>query len=151
MKSKITLCILTTLNLFLSACNTSGPANQPSTKSGISNICTLQANDYISSTSRLIREWDDAVQLAGNTPKVSLPVPIAELQRIRRAGEEVKRPSCAEHLHSYLVTSMNETIEGFLDFIGNRGNSSQLLEKSSITRRIFDDGFENLKAGKDWC
>lgn len=66
------------------------------------------------------QEWDDAVTLANNTPRVALSAQIATLQRIRRDVQAQTYPTCAFAAGTALVTVMDTTIDGFLAFLGQK-------------------------------
>ena len=66
------------------------------------------------------RRWIDAHSLADNTPRVSLPGPIAKLQEVRRETAQLVLPECLSEARQHLVLGMDQTIDGFLAFLGNR-------------------------------
>jgi len=78
-------------------------ANLPTTVQGINN---------------LMREFDDAAQLAPNTPVQQLPDIISNLQRIRRAAEDTQIPVCLGTLKTHQLNHMNLTIQTLIDFVG---------------------------------
>src|SRR5687768_15781279 len=49
----------------------------------------------------LMREFDDASQLAANLPAAQLPEAISNLQRIRRATEDAQIPACLGTLKTH--------------------------------------------------
>ena len=66
----------------------------------------------------LMREFDDAAQLAPNTPVQQLPDIISNLQRIRRAAEDTQIPVCLGTLKTHQLNHMNLTIQTLIDFVG---------------------------------
>jgi hypothetical protein len=66
----------------------------------------------------LMREFEDASQLASNLPTQQLPEVISNLQRIRRAAEDVQIPACLGTLKTHQLNHMNLMIKTLLDFVG---------------------------------
>ena len=66
----------------------------------------------------LMREFDDASQLAANLPSAQLPEAISNLQRIRRATEDAQIPACLITLKSHQLNHMNIMIQTLLAFVG---------------------------------
>lgn len=73
---------------------------------------------FVKTLTPIAAEWDDAVKLAGNTPRGSLAPQIASLQEIRRRAKAVEAPDCAAGARDALVASMDATVDGFLTFMG---------------------------------
>lgn len=65
----------------------------------------------------LMREFDDASQLASNLPVAQLPEVISNLQRIRRATEDVQIPACLFTLKTHQLNHMNLMIQTLLAFV----------------------------------
>lgn len=66
----------------------------------------------------LMREFDDASQLASNLPAEQLPEVISNLQRIRRDTEDVQIPACLSTLKTHQLNHMNLMIQSLLAFVG---------------------------------
>ena len=66
----------------------------------------------------LMREFDDASQLASNLPLQQLPEAIPNMQRIRRASEDLQIPACLNTLKTHQLNHMNSMIQTLLAFIG---------------------------------
>ena len=66
----------------------------------------------------LMREFEDASQLASNLPAQQLPGVISNLQRIRREAEDVRIPACLQTLKSHQLNHMNLLIQTLLAFVG---------------------------------
>lgn len=66
----------------------------------------------------LMREFEDASQLASNLPAQQLPETISNLQRIRRDAEDVQIPACLQALKSHQLNHMNLMIQTLLAFMG---------------------------------
>lgn len=68
----------------------------------------------------LAQKWDDANQLASSTPRVALAGPVGSLQSVKRETQALNVTGCLVAPHEALVTSMNKTIEAYLDFMGDK-------------------------------
>ena len=66
----------------------------------------------------LMREFEDASQLASNLPAQQLPEVISNLQRIRRDTEDVQIPVCLTTLKTHQLNHMNLMIQTLLAFVG---------------------------------
>lgn len=66
--------------------------------------------------STLIDEWKDALDLAGATPRMTLSGPLAEMQSVRRNAENLEVPACMRHIHTNLISGMDNALEGFYAF-----------------------------------
>ena len=66
----------------------------------------------------LMREFDDASQLAANLPAQQLPEVISNLQRIRRDAEDAQIPACLGTLKTHQLNHMNLMIQTLLAFVG---------------------------------
>lgn len=66
----------------------------------------------------LMREFEDASQLASNLPAQQLPEVISNLQRIRRGAEDVQIPACLAPLKTHQLNHMNLMIQTLLAFVG---------------------------------
>jgi len=72
----------------------------------------------IQNVNDLTREFDDASQLAANLPAQQLPEIISNMQRIRRAAENIEVPACLTTLKTYQLNYMNGMIQTLLSFVG---------------------------------
>ena len=66
----------------------------------------------------LMREFEDASQLASNLPAQQLPEIISNLQRIRRSAEDIQIPACLATLKTHQLNHMNLMIQTLLAFVG---------------------------------
>ena len=66
----------------------------------------------------LMREFEDASQLASNLTTQQLSEVIATLQRIRRAAEDLQVPACLGTLKTHQLNHMNLMIQTMLAFVG---------------------------------
>ena len=112
------------LLIFVSACSAQPAATQVETSS---TGTTSAANDPCASQNLpttvqpindLMREFDDASQLAANMPAQQLPEVISNLQRIRRDAEDAQIPACLGTLKTHQLNHMNLMIQTLLAFVG---------------------------------
>lgn len=109
--------------LFVSACSGQPAATQTETLS----TTTLLVDDpcaahnlptTVQPLNNLTREFDEASQVAPSLSAQQLPEVISNLQRIRRAAEDVKIPACLETLKTHQLNYMNLMIQSLLAFVG---------------------------------
>ena len=122
---KLFLHVFPLLLLFLSACG-----GQPAATAQTDSLTTptISPDDDPCSTQNLpgtvqpvndlMREFEDASQLASNLPAQQLPAVISNLQRIRRDVEDVQIPACLATLKTHELNHMNMMIQTLLDFVG---------------------------------
>jgi len=65
-----------------------------------------------------MREFDDMSKLATNIGREKLPELISEMQRVRRAAEDQKIPSCLSTLKAHQIAHMNTVINTLIAFLG---------------------------------
>jgi hypothetical protein len=97
--------------------DTETPGNDPCSSANLPT--TVQEINH------LMREFDDASQLAPNTTAQNLPDIISNLQRIRRAAEDTQIPACLGTLKTHQLNYMNLTIQTLIAFVG--GTSQEEL------------------------
>lgn len=87
----------------------------------------------------VLREWDDALALALQTPRASLATPISNLQRIRRDTEDVQAPECATNARAYLTVYMDEEIKMLLAFSSNStdGSVDAAKNRANVSREAY--------------
>jgi hypothetical protein len=86
--------------------------------------CAEQSKPFLDQIQPLARKWDDANNLASQTPRMQLAVQIANLQAVRREAQDLKPPECAKPVQDALVGSMDATIQGFLDFMSQKPDTT---------------------------
>lgn len=91
----------------------------------------------IDKVNRHMREFDDASALAASTPRDQLRPAIAELQRIRRAAEDLDVPACLTNLKKYQVAHMNLVISSLLAFMGG-AEQQTVTEGIQRSRQLHD-------------
>ena len=126
MKSR-SIILLTIGFLFLSACaNQNLTVIQPSptipltlTPTSTPDPCSIEnLSQSIKEVNDLMREFDDMSKLATNIGREKLPELISEMQRVRRAAEDQKIPSCLSTLKAHQIAHMNTVINTLIAFLG---------------------------------
>lgn len=120
---KFILYLLPLFLLIMSACG-----NQPATTQPETQLTSTTAKDdpcssqnlptTVQGLNDLMREFDDASQLASNTPAQQLPDVISNLQRIRRGAEDTQIPACLGELKTHQLNHMNLMIQTLIAFVG---------------------------------
>lgn len=100
--------------------------------------CSEEAKAFLGQIQPLARRWDDAVQLASSTSRISLAPQIASLQAIRREAEDLEPPPCATLAKQYLVTAMEQNINGYIAFLGERPDSEVQVSFAAAGRAMDD-------------
>ena len=72
----------------------------------------------IKAVNDLMREFDDASQLASNLSREQVPNSISDMQRIRRAAEDQQVAACLTTLKKLQMAHMNSVINTMLAFVG---------------------------------
>ena len=90
--------------------DTETPGNDPCSSANLPT--TVQEINH------LMREFDDASQLAPNTSAQQLSDIVSNLQRIRRAAEDTQIPVCLGTLKTHQLNHMNLTIQTLIAFVG---------------------------------
>lgn len=127
MKSR-TLILVTICFLLLSACANQNPAatvqstptvELTSIPTDTPDPCSIEnLSESIKEVNDLMREFDDMSKLATNIAREKLPELISEMQRVRRAAEDQKIPSCLSTLKVHQIAHMNTVINTLIAFLG---------------------------------
>ena len=109
--------------LIVSACAGQPIATQPeSLSSSTTNPDDPCSSENLPTTVQglndLMREFDNASQLASNTPSQQMPDLISNLQRIRRDAEDSQIPACLGDLKTHQLNHMNLVIQSLIAFVG---------------------------------
>jgi hypothetical protein len=94
---------------------------------------------------KIEQRWIDGVQLAESTPRIALSHQVANLQSIKRDFDEVVVGECLKEAKVALGEHMDLTIQGFLEFMGN---------KEYTARKTLEEGRKKLdlyKQARDKC
>jgi tRNA A37 threonylcarbamoyladenosine dehydratase len=112
-------------------------------------ICsTTDGKQVFALLDEISSEWKDALSLADQSPRMSLPPQIVNLQAIRRKVEKQPWPECSAKAHKYLIDGMDQAIDGFITFLDS-DNNKNLVELSFATSEasfaLFKVEMNNLK------
>lgn len=121
-------CIGIVLTAILTGCGGSNTAQQTTTaaesatatQAAIDLVCATETTVYADAIRVIAQEWDDATKLAFQTGRGMLSAQIAQLQDIKRDARAVTVPTCAGTAQTYLIKSMDATIDGFLAFMSKK-------------------------------
>ena len=132
---KLVLGLLPLFVLIASACvNQPVPTQPPETATATQDPCSPEnLPATVQEVNDLMREFDDASQLASNTPVQGLPDLISNLQRIRRETQDVQIPSCLGTLKTHQLNHMELMIQTLIAFVG--GASQDALQNGLETAR----------------
>jgi outer membrane murein-binding lipoprotein Lpp len=114
-------------SLLLGACAASSDPCAPA------NITT-----EVAKVNSLMREFDDAAQLASQVKRDQLVDVIPSLQEIRRRAEDLDVPYCLATLKSLQVTHMNTVINTLLSFVGG-AEPDLLVQGIALARMQHED------------
>jgi len=140
---KLLLYLFPLFLLFVSACGGQPAATQTkpiptSTISPDEDPCSSQnMPTTVQPINDLMREFDDASQLASNIPAQQLAEVISNLQRIRRDTEDAQIPACLETLKTHQLNHMNLMIQTLLAFVGG-ANQEALKNGLEMARQEHD-------------
>jgi hypothetical protein len=84
-----------------------------------------------------MREFDTAAAPVAGISMEQLPPVISDLQRIRRAAEDLQIPACLATLKTYQLNYMNLTIQTLLAFVGS-SNPAVLGDGLALARQEHD-------------
>ena len=94
---------------------------------------------------KIEQRWLDGAQLAGSTARIALSPQVANLQSIKRDLDGVVVGKCLEEAKANLGESMEITIKGFLEFMGDRKYTAE---------KTLEEGIKKLgeyKQARDKC
>lgn len=113
------LLLLVGFSLALSACGSTTSGAPTATIALTPDPCTgFALGESVKPINDLQREFDDTSALAANLPREQLGDAIINLQRIRRAAEDVSPPACLNTLKAHQLKHMNAVIDTLIAFVG---------------------------------
>ncbi len=140
---KFDLCLFLFLVFFLAACGgqpaatQTGPLTTPTTSPSEDPCSPQNLPTTVQPINDLMREFEDASQLASNSPAQQLPQVISDLQRIRRSAEDLQIPACLTTLKTHQLNHMNLMIQTLLAFVGGT-NQEELRNGLQMAREELD-------------
>jgi len=122
MLRKIVLYLFPLILLITPACGGQQIATQPealTTNTTAADPCSSEnLPTTVQGLNDLMREFDNASQLASSTPAQQLPEIISNLQRIRRDAEDSQIPTCLGALKTHQLNHMNLMIQTLIASVG---------------------------------
>lgn len=78
---------------------------------------------YLLELDLLLEEWDDTVEIAETTSRMSLAPVVQSLQDVKREARRLERPECADYLQDLVVVGMESDISAFVAFLGQESDT----------------------------
>lgn len=102
---------------------------------------------YRETIAPIVAQWDDALSIAQQTPRMSLPERISELQDIQRQAEALEVDECLQPAHAHLVEAMEYTVFGFLAFLGKEEDTvvQVFMDKADAATDNYADALAALE------
>ena len=118
MVNKLALYVLPAFLLSVSACGAQLPATGATSTPDPDPCSPQNLPSTVEGINDLMREFDEASQQV-STSSQQLPDVVADLQRIRRAAEDLPIPPCLATLKTHQLNYMNLAIQALIAFLGN--------------------------------
>lgn len=118
MVNKIALYVFPAFLLIVSACGAQLPAAGATFTSDPDPCSPQNLPATVDGINDLTREFDEASQQV-STSSQPLPEVVSDLQRIRRAAEDLPIPPCLVTLKTHQLNYMNLAIQALIGFLGN--------------------------------
>lgn len=108
--------------------------------------CAEEARPFLQEVAVIHSQWSDASALAGQTPRMSLPPQIAQLQQLRRDLDALNAPACAADAQIFLSASMGRAIDGYLGFLSQSDQSDvdQAFREASAGLKLFESSLARI-------
>jgi hypothetical protein len=101
--------------------------------------CTVATVLKFTTTSNdVAKRWDDGATLANSTPRSNLSGQIANLRSLKREAEAVETPTCLKYAQTFLVSSMDDTVTAFIDFLGQATDTKVTSDFDAAKRNMQD-------------
>ena len=78
--------------------------------------CAELTQEYRVQVDKLASGWDNANEIASNTPRMQLTEPITNLQNIRNDYKDLSVPTCARKAHALLLEYMDTIINAYTSY-----------------------------------
>lgn len=119
-RSRIIGAVMASL-LLLSACAIMPGVVPTATPTRDPNVCMPEdVTKYKTLTREIVSQFEDAFQLASNTPRITLSPVIQNMQAIRREAQALELPVCTHNAQNRLIDYMDVSINAFSAFMGQR-------------------------------
>ncbi len=93
----------------------------------------------VTKVNALMREFDDAAQLASVAALNQMPTVIPPLQEIRRAAQDQQVPSCLVNLKTFQLQNMNAVVNTFMLFMQGQGKNPEILVQGIYQARALHE------------
>lgn len=93
----------------------------------------------VAKVNSLMREFDDAAQLASVAALNQMPTVIPPLQDIRRDAQDQQVPSCLVNLKTLQLQHMNAVINTFMLFMQGQGKNPEILNQGIYQARALHE------------
>lgn len=109
--------------------------------------CATQSRSFLGQIEPLARQWDDANAVAKSAARIALAGPVTNLQALRRQAQDIQAPQCAFLAKQRLIDAMDNTINGYIAFMGQKPESevSQYFDQADHSMRDFSKELQALK------
>jgi hypothetical protein len=136
------------LGLLLTACGAgANPADTLPVTSPTPDLCAPEhLAAQVEQIHQLTRAFDDASQLAVNTPLGNLAAPVAELQATQSAAAALIVPACLEPLHNSQLAYMKRTVDVLMAFMQGALDVNSLGRGLTEARALHDQYNRELAA-----
>jgi len=122
---------------------TVAPFRAPPTSIPPTRIPSCDATEYMRRASPTFQKFYDALKLGVNTPRISLPQVISEMQSTRREFQNLQAPACASEFKRKATASMDAAIDAFMLFLGNAPETS-VEQKMREANNLLEDALDEL-------
>ncbi len=119
----------------------------PPTPTPLGRCSNADAQRLLNTIQPKAQEWDDANKLASSTPRVSLAAQIQNLQRIRRESAGLSVPACGSFARTLMVSYMDATINGYIDFLGQGTQANTLFAQAKTLIDAFNVELKKVTVG----
>jgi len=98
-------------------------------------------------------QFDDAYAVAQATSRIALAGPVANMQEIRRATQQLKMPGCMQKAKTLLVNGMDAAVNAFISFMGESSDSvvsGYIMDSSDYFLQAVDE-IDRIAACRPFC
>ena len=107
----------------------------------IATACGPSTSDYQQAASSTLESFMRAYNVAANTPRLGLAVPILSMEESRQEWDRMEVPGCAQTGHLSVSQAMDKYINAFLAFAAQ--------EEDDVVNTFFTSGDLSLAEGQE--
>ena len=114
--------------------------------------CREGMPEYVEQMEDITDRWDDSMQIALSSARISLAEPVGDLQEIRRDADNINPPQCMASSHEGYVEATGVFVDALLDFMSDADAEPDQVELSTaqfsmlITRDLLETYNEDEEA-----